>query len=63
MVIWFDADKYNVTITRMYSVTGHRKGLSFEVKNILRQRVVNNNRWFENTLDICSHLTARSAKE
>ena len=32
---------------------------SFGGKNILRQSIITNDWWFENSLDICSHLAAR----
>ena len=58
------ADIYNVTVMRVYGAAGHGKSLidamsSFGVKNILRQSIITNDWWFENSLDICSHLTAR----
>ena len=56
--------KYSVTVTRVYGAAGHGKGLidamsSFGVNNTLRQSMITNDWWFEISLDICSHITAR----
>ena len=58
------ADTYNMRIIRIYGAAGHGKGLidamsSFGVKSILRQNIIANDWWFNNSSDICEHLEAR----
>ena len=60
------ADKYSVTVTRVYGAAGHRKSNNAVsrsgVNNILFQSIITNDWWFENSLDICSHITAHCSK-
>ena len=60
------ADKYSVTITRAYGAARHRKSNSAMSRSgvniILFQSIITNDWWFENSLDICSHITAHYSK-
>ena len=58
------ANKYNVTIVRIFGAAGHGKGLidamsSFGVKAILRRDIVTKDDWFSNTQEIIEHLQFR----
>ena len=55
------ANKYNVTILRIYGTAGHGKGLieamsSFGVKGILRTHIIGNDEWFSNSAEIYDYL-------
>ena len=55
------ANKYNVTIVRIFAAAGYGKGLidamsSFGVKAILRRDIVTKDDWFSNTQEIIEHL-------
>ena len=58
------ANKFNVTIGRIYGAAGHGKGLidamsSFGVKGILRRDIIGNDEWFSNSDEICDYLSMR----
>ena len=58
------ADTYKVKIFRIYGAARHDTGLidgmsSFGVKSILRQNIIANDWWFDNSSDICKHLKER----
>ena len=58
------ADKYNVTVVRLFGAPGHGKGLidamsSFGVKSVLRRDIVTKNDWFNNSQEIVDHLEFR----